>query len=37
MASGYFHTGQPQPDAASDEMLQQIREERDMVNLGQGK
>jgi len=29
-----FHTGQPLPASATDEMLQQIREERDLANLG---
>jgi AbrB family looped-hinge helix DNA binding protein len=32
-----FRTGQPLPASATDEMLQQLREERDMVNLGQGE
>ena len=32
-----FRTGQPLPTSATDEMLQQLREERDMVNLGQGE
>ncbi len=30
-----FHTGQPLPASGTDEMLQQIREERDLANLGQ--
>ena len=29
-----FHSGQPLPASATDEMLQQIREERDSANLG---
>ena len=29
-----FHTGQPLPASATDEMLQRIREERDLANLG---
>jgi AbrB family looped-hinge helix DNA binding protein len=29
-----FHTGQSLPSSATDEMLQQIREERDLANLG---
>lgn len=29
-----FHTGQPLPAAVTDRMLQQIREERDLANLG---
>jgi AbrB family looped-hinge helix DNA binding protein len=29
-----FHTGQPLPASATDEMLRQLREERDSVNLG---
>ena len=32
-----FRTGQPLPASATDEVLQQLREERDMVNLGQGE
>jgi AbrB family looped-hinge helix DNA binding protein len=32
-----FHTGQPLPASATDEMLQQIREERDLVNLSKNK
>ena len=30
-----FHTGQPLPGSATDEMLQQIRQERDLANLGE--
>ena len=29
-----FHTGQPISPSITDEMLQQIREERDLTNLG---
>ena len=29
-----FHTGQPLPASVPDQMLQQIREERDLANLG---
>lgn len=29
-----FHTGQPLPSSATDEMLRQIRKERDLANLG---
>jgi AbrB family looped-hinge helix DNA binding protein len=32
-----FHAGQPLPATATDEMLLQIREERDLANLGKGK
>jgi hypothetical protein len=32
-----FHTGQPLPVSATDEILQQIREEHDMANLGKGE
>lgn len=32
-----FHTGQPLPASATDEMLQHIREDRDLANLGKGK
>jgi AbrB family looped-hinge helix DNA binding protein len=32
-----FRAGQPLPASATDEMLQQIREERDLANLGKGK
>lgn len=32
-----FHTGQPLPASASDEMLHQIREERDLANFGKGE
>lgn len=31
------HTGHPLPASATDEMLQQIREERDLANLGRGE
>ncbi len=31
-----FHSGQPMPVSATDDMLQLIREERDLVNFGQG-
>ena len=31
-----FRTGQPLPAFATDEMLQRIREERDLANLGGG-
>ncbi len=30
-----FHTGQPLPASATDDMLRQIREERDLNNLGE--
>ena len=30
-----FYTGQSLPASATDEMLQQIREERDLANLGE--
>jgi AbrB family looped-hinge helix DNA binding protein len=30
-----FYTGRPLPASATDEMLQQIREERDLANLGE--
>src|SRR5450759_4303473 len=30
-----FYTGQPLPASATDEMLQQIRQERDLANLGE--
>ena len=30
-----FYTGQPLPGSATDEMLQQIRQERDLANLGE--
>jgi AbrB family looped-hinge helix DNA binding protein len=30
-----FHTGQPLPASATDEALRQIREERDLANLGE--
>ena len=29
-----FHTVQPMPASATEDMLRQIREERDLVNLG---
>jgi AbrB family looped-hinge helix DNA binding protein len=29
-----FHTGQPLPASVTDQMLQQIRKERDLANLG---
>jgi hypothetical protein len=32
-----FHSGQPLPASATDEMLQLIREERDLVNLGKAE
>ena len=32
-----FHTGQALPASATDEMLQQIREERDLANLGKAQ
>ena len=32
-----FHSGQPLPASATDEMLEQIRKERDLANLGQGE
>lgn len=32
-----FHAGQPLPASATDDVLQQLREERDLVNLGKGK
>jgi AbrB family looped-hinge helix DNA binding protein len=32
-----FHAGQPLSAAATDEMVQQIREERDLANLGKGE
>ena len=31
-----FRTGRPLPASATDELLQRIREERDMANLGKG-
>ena len=31
-----FHSGQPLPASATDEMLGRLREERDLPNLGQG-
>lgn len=32
-----FHAGQPLPASATDEMLHQIREERDRSNIGNGE
>ena len=32
-----FHAGQPMPASATDEMLRQIREERDLGNFGKGE
>ena len=32
-----FHSGQPLPSSATDEMLRQIREDRDLGNLGNGE
>lgn len=32
-----FHSGQPLPASATDEMLHHIREERDLANLGKGE
>ena len=32
-----FHTGQALPASATDEMLQQFREECDLANLGKGE
>jgi AbrB family looped-hinge helix DNA binding protein len=32
-----FHTGQPLPASVTDEIVQQIREERDLANLGEDK
>jgi AbrB family looped-hinge helix DNA binding protein len=32
-----FHSGQPLPTSATDDVLQQLREERDFVNLGKGE
>jgi AbrB family looped-hinge helix DNA binding protein len=32
-----FHSGQPLSASATDGMLQQIREERDLTNLGKGE
>jgi AbrB family looped-hinge helix DNA binding protein len=32
-----FHSGQHLPASATDEMLQRIREERDLANLGKGE
>ena len=32
-----FHAAQPLPASATDELLQQIRRERDLANLGKGE
>ena len=32
-----FHSGQPLPASVTDEILQQIPEERDLANLGKGE
>jgi AbrB family looped-hinge helix DNA binding protein len=32
-----FHSGQPLPASATDDMLEQIRQERDLANLGRGE
>jgi AbrB family looped-hinge helix DNA binding protein len=32
-----FHRGQPLPASATDEMLERMRLERDLVNLGKGE
>ena len=32
-----FHSGQPLPASATNEMLQSIRDERDLANLGKGE
>ncbi len=32
-----FHSGAPLPASATDELLQKMREERDLVNLGKGE
>jgi AbrB family looped-hinge helix DNA binding protein len=32
-----FHSGQPLPASATDDMLQQMREERDLANLGKSE
>ena len=32
-----FHSGHPLPASATDDMLRQIREERDLANLGKGE
>jgi AbrB family looped-hinge helix DNA binding protein len=32
-----FHSDEPLPASATDDMLQQIREERDFANLGKGE
>ena len=34
---GVFYAGRPLPASATDEMLQQIREERDLANFGKGE
>jgi AbrB family looped-hinge helix DNA binding protein len=31
-----FHAGKPLPASATDQLLQRIREERDLANLGEG-
>jgi AbrB family looped-hinge helix DNA binding protein len=31
-----LHTGEPMPASATDDLLNQIREERDLANLGEG-
>jgi hypothetical protein len=31
-----LHTGEPLPASATDDLLRQIREERDLANLGDG-
>ena len=31
-----LHTGEPLPVSATDDLLRQIREERDLANLGDG-
>jgi AbrB family looped-hinge helix DNA binding protein len=32
-----FYTGQPLPASATDDMIEQIRDERDLVNLGKSE
>lgn len=32
-----FHSGEPLPASATDEMLQKIREERDLASFGRGE
>ena len=32
-----FHSGQPLPASATEQMLKRLREERDTANLGQGE